>query len=412
MAIWSDSFTLLWPTNSSRREGRSAASVTRSSGSASGVVIWVRPAGFMATARAFPPRRQSRGLLSQRPRAPGHGPGVGFELVARVARETLVHRAPRAVRDEPPVGRAAARADPCSGGCHCPLWVSSCSARRTSASVSAPPSAASTSRSARSASAVPYPSRSSALRAASAVPSLGAAPPSGSSNSPSLSASSSARRSAVFLPMPLTDARRPMFRSRTARAPRSTPSADISAIAIFGPMPVTPMSRWKNRRPAASRKPYSAQPSSRTTSSVARLTLSPTGGSRSITPSGTAISYPTPPAVWTTTRSACLAARRPLTWAIIRGSPAEDVRERDRHAVRRVRGRRGLLQLEEPGHHRADLGLGRAARPDDRLLHGRRRVLRDREPCFFRGQQDHAPGVPQDERRLHVLVVEGVLERP
>src|SRR5438552_3268959 len=39
MAIWSDSLTLAWPTSSSRREGRSAASVTRSSGSASGVVI-------------------------------------------------------------------------------------------------------------------------------------------------------------------------------------------------------------------------------------------------------------------------------------------------------------------------------------------------------------------------------------
>src|SRR2546422_837634 len=42
IAIWSDSLTLAWPTNSSSREGRNAASVTRSSGSASGVVIWVR----------------------------------------------------------------------------------------------------------------------------------------------------------------------------------------------------------------------------------------------------------------------------------------------------------------------------------------------------------------------------------
>src|SRR5439155_20035057 len=42
MAIWSDSLTVSWPTNSSSRDGRSAASALLSSGSASGVVIWRR----------------------------------------------------------------------------------------------------------------------------------------------------------------------------------------------------------------------------------------------------------------------------------------------------------------------------------------------------------------------------------
>src|SRR2546428_116188 len=42
MAIWSDSLTVSWPTNSSSRDGRSAASALLSSGSASGVVIWSR----------------------------------------------------------------------------------------------------------------------------------------------------------------------------------------------------------------------------------------------------------------------------------------------------------------------------------------------------------------------------------
>src|ERR1051326_2410666 len=51
-----------------------------------------------------------------------------------------------------------------------------------------------------------------------------------------------------------------MFRSFTARAPRSTPSADINAIAIFGPTPLTPMSRWKKRRPASPCNPHSDQP--------------------------------------------------------------------------------------------------------------------------------------------------------
>jgi len=46
--------------------------------------------------------------------------------------------------------------------------------------------------------------------------------------------------------MPLTDESNAMFFSRSARAPRSTPSADSSAMPIFGPTPVTLVSRWKS----------------------------------------------------------------------------------------------------------------------------------------------------------------------
>src|SRR6266516_931896 len=183
----------------------------------------------------------------------------------REAGDAHAHGACRAVRDQHSIGRAAARAAPLRRR-HRHPWVSSCKARRTRVSASPvppppPPPARSAWRSARSASLVVYPSRSSARSAASAVPPVPPVPPpatagpAGSSSSPSLSASSSASRSAVFLPMPLTDASSAMLRSCTARTPRSTPSADMSAIAIFGPTPDTPINRWKNRRAASSWNP-------------------------------------------------------------------------------------------------------------------------------------------------------------
>src|SRR2546429_554541 len=77
MAIWSDSLTFAWPTNSSRPDGRSAASVSRSSGSASGVVTCVRdrvltppcspqaaPATAAARARGPPRPRRPRRFLN------------------------------------------------------------------------------------------------------------------------------------------------------------------------------------------------------------------------------------------------------------------------------------------------------------------------------------------------------------
>src|SRR5437763_1019804 len=63
MAIWSDSLTFAWPTNSSRPDGRSAASVSRSSGSASGVVRCVR-------GQRRPRRAAARGGCAPRPRRP------------------------------------------------------------------------------------------------------------------------------------------------------------------------------------------------------------------------------------------------------------------------------------------------------------------------------------------------------
>src|SRR2546429_108766 len=69
MAIWSDSLTFAWPTNSSSRDGRSAASALRSSGSASGVVICAR-AGVQAPPPPPPPpapagrRRRTRRVLN------------------------------------------------------------------------------------------------------------------------------------------------------------------------------------------------------------------------------------------------------------------------------------------------------------------------------------------------------------
>src|SRR2546429_306637 len=126
IAIWSDSLTFAWPTNSSSLEGRSAASAERSSGSASGVVIWARGISLSP-----PPRR---------PRPPADGPFVGLEFVPRVAVEALVHGPGRAVRNEPPVRRAAPGAVPLGRARHRHVWVRSCSARRTSASASpAPP---------------------------------------------------------------------------------------------------------------------------------------------------------------------------------------------------------------------------------------------------------------------------------
>ena len=138
IAICSDSFTFAWPTNSSSRDGRSAASLTRSSGSTSGVVISER-----MTLRGLGP--------------PAHRPRLGFDLVARMAGVTLVLGARRRGGHEPPVGRPAARADPLRRrhrGRH--LSVRSCNARRTSASASRTlaPSPASARRSALSASAV------------------------------------------------------------------------------------------------------------------------------------------------------------------------------------------------------------------------------------------------------------------
>ena len=86
--------------------------------------------------------------------------------------------------------------------------------------------------------------------------------------------------------MPLTDASRATFFSRIARAPRPVPRCDSRAMASLGPTPLTLVRRWKKRRVSSSAKPYSDQPSSRTTSSVARVTVWPTAGSLSMTPSG------------------------------------------------------------------------------------------------------------------------------
>ena len=81
-----------------------------------------------------------------------------------------------------------------------------------------------------------------------------------------------------------------MFRSRIALAPRPAPRTERSAMASLGPTPVTDVSRWKKRRSDSARNPYKAQPSSRTTSSVASNTDSPRAGSCSITPRGTTTS--------------------------------------------------------------------------------------------------------------------------
>ena len=61
-------------------------------------------------------------------------------------------------------------------------------------------------------------------------------------------------------------------------------------LPILGPTPVTLVRRWKKRRSASSRNPYSAQPSSRTTSSVDSVISAPVAGNRSITPNGTTTS--------------------------------------------------------------------------------------------------------------------------
>ena len=58
MAIWSELLTCAWPTNSSSREGLSAASALVSSGSASGVVIWSRVMSCLGQS-GIPPHRAS-----------------------------------------------------------------------------------------------------------------------------------------------------------------------------------------------------------------------------------------------------------------------------------------------------------------------------------------------------------------
>src|SRR2546428_29518 len=90
MAIWSDSLTLAWPTNSSSRDGRSAASALRSSGRASGVVICAR-AGVMrlsspaaAPASAGPPEPLTRRRGGPPPPAPPPAPAGRRRRTRRV----------------------------------------------------------------------------------------------------------------------------------------------------------------------------------------------------------------------------------------------------------------------------------------------------------------------------------------
>src|SRR5437879_2381292 len=62
-------------------------------------------------------------------------------------------------------------------------------------------------------------------------------------------------------------------------------------------------------------------------------------------------------------------------------------------------------------HHRADLVLLRSAGTDDGLFDHRWSVLGDVELRLLRRQQDDASGMAQHERRTHVLMIEGILER-
>src|SRR5207244_5783244 len=128
-----------------------------------------------------------------------HRPLVSLDLVRRVTAQAHILGACDTGGHETTVRRSAARADPFGGdfggeGGHrvVRIWR----ARRTSASVSSLPFPASTWRTARSASAIPYPRRSSALRAASAP--SGTLTDGASAKSSTFSPNSSARRSAVF----------------------------------------------------------------------------------------------------------------------------------------------------------------------------------------------------------------------
>src|SRR5207248_2194245 len=156
--------------------------------------------------------------------------------------------------------------------------------------------------------------------------------------------------------------------------------------ASFGPTPLAVWSSSNRARSSSSAKPYRVRESSRTTRLVASRAGSPTR-SRANVAGEQETASPTPPTS-TTAPSGPTAATVPRTLAIIdvppiasAGGPGQRGRDPGRRATaphladregERVRGvgRPGCVgQLQQPGDHRADLRLARAARAGDRRLH-------------------------------------------
>ncbi len=85
--------------------------------------------------------------------------------------------------------------------------------------------------------------------------------------------------------------------------------------------------------------------------------------------------------------------------------------DRNRQRIRRIRGLRSLIQLQQPSHHKLHLFLGRETIPHDGALDRKRRILRDSQPAVGRSQHGHAPHLTQLQRALGVGGEENLFNR-
>src|SRR6266508_2602052 len=92
------------------------------------------------------------------------------------------------------------------------------------------------------------------------------------------------------------------------------------------------------------------------------------------------------------------------------GSGTQNECQRHRNSIGGVGGLRRVLEMQQASHHRRHLRLLRAAGSDHGLLDHGRCILGDIELRLLRCQQNDSSGMPKDECRTDVLMIESILE--